>query len=256
MTDPFDPLRGHEADVRPPSVESIRQRVRRRQRRRQGMVGGSAGLVAILAVLALVTTPGGGDGERSDLAARTPGTEETMSLTPSPATGQAFADSEPTTAPEDQTDTAPLAESRGTAGSSEDQTDPASSRTGVETLEATVDAPDEPVPPGGEARFTLRVCNPSDEDVDVFFNDAQRYDFQVSHGEERVWTWSAGQAFAQVASTERWAPGVCRTWSETWSGRDDDDRPVAPGRYEVVGMLASDPELPSSSAEFCMGACP
>lgn len=254
MTDPFEPLRGHEADVRPPSLESIRRRVRRRQLRRQGMLGGSAGLVAVLAVLALVTMPESGDGDGSDLAtARTPGTGETatMSRTPSPMSGQALGGA--TAAPEEGTD---AAQAPGTAESSDGETDAASSRPGVEVLEATVDAPDEPVPPGEEARFTLRVCNPTDEPVEVFFDDAQRYDFLVSRGEERVWTWSAGQVFAQVASSERWAPDACRTWTESWSGRDDDGRPVTPGRYEVVGVLASVPELRSPSAGFCVGACP
>lgn len=259
MTDPLERLRGHEADVRPPSVASIRRRARRRQRRQQATVGSVAGLVAVLAVLALVTVPGDGEDERSGLATgpRTPRPERTPSVTPAPTTQAATGGSGQAAAPEGETDASSPAETRGSDGSAAGTgADRASSREGAEALEATVDAPDEPVPPGEEARFTLRVCNPSDEDVDVAFDDAQRYDFLVSQGEERVWTWSSGRAFAQVASSERWDAGACRTWTEAWSGRDDDGRPVSPGRYEVVGLLASDPERPSPPAEFCMGACP
>lgn len=257
MSDPFEPLRDHEADVRAPSMESIRRRVRRRQQRRQGMLGGAAGLVAVLAVLALVTVPGDGEDERSGLASgpRTPRPERTASITVEPTTEPAAGDTGPTAVPQEEAE--PRAGSRGAGESMADtEADQASSQEGARALEADVDGPDDPVPPGGEARFTLRVCNPSDETVEVFFGDAQRYDFHVSRGGERVWTWSEGRAFAQVASTQRWAAGACRTWTETWSGEDDAGRPVSPGRYEVVGLLASDPEHGSPPDEFCMGACP
>lgn len=261
MTDPFEPLRGHEADVRPPSVEAIRRRVERTRRRRQAAAAGSAGLVAVLAVLALVTLPGDGE-ESSRLAA---GSETSPPATTAPTSGPTEGPDapavEPQSAPSSEEEGARLDSPEGSRSAATGRTggeDAAadSARPGPEALEAAVEGPDRPVAAGEEARFTLRVCNPRSEAVEVFFEDAQRYDFHVSRGGERVWTWSAGRAFAQVASSERWEPDACRTWTETWSGRSDEGNPTPPGRYEVVGLLASDPEVRSGRVEFCMGACP
>lgn len=104
------------------------------------------------------------------------------------------------------------------------------------------------------ASFTLRACNASDEAVDVTFPSGQRYDFEVHRDGELVWRWSDGRAFTMVYGTERMEAGDCRTYTDSWDGSTSDG-PAAPGGYEAVGVLSSDPPRRSAAQAFCLDAC-
>jgi hypothetical protein len=103
--------------------------------------------------------------------------------------------------------------------------------------------------------LTLRACNPEPRAVEVWFPAAQRYDFEVARDGAVVWRWSAGRSFAQVAADERWEPKSCKEWTESWNGTTDKGGPADPGRYQVTGVLAADPQRRTEPQEACRVAC-
>ena len=93
----------------------------------------------------------------------------------------------------------------------------------------------------------LLVVNVSDKLLPFKYNSSQNYDFVITDpatGQE-VWRWSRGTVFAQVVRSDSIRGSSKWTYSELWSRRDNDRNPVPPGRYRLVGILASQPPIQS-----------
>ncbi len=105
--------------------------------------------------------------------------------------------------------------------------------------------------PGG-MRFVFTVINTSDKLLPFNFRSGQTYDFEVidaSTGQE-VWRWSRRMFFSQVVRQE--AIRGSRNWvfEVTWNHRDNDLNVVAPGKYKVIGSLATQPPIESEAVSF------
>jgi hypothetical protein len=100
--------------------------------------------------------------------------------------------------------------------------------------------------PGG-LKLEMLVVNISDKLLPFKFSSSQNYDFVITDpatGQE-VWRWSRGTVFAQMVRSDSIRGSSKWTYSEVWNRRDNDKNPVPPGRYRLVGILASQPPIQS-----------
>jgi hypothetical protein len=104
----------------------------------------------------------------------------------------------------------------------------------------------------GGHKFVLKVINISDKLLPFDFQSGQTYDFAVIDtltGQE-VWRWSRRMFFTQVLRKEAIRPNKDWTFETTWNHLDNDLNPVEPGKYAVVGSLATQPPIESDSVTF------
>jgi hypothetical protein len=104
----------------------------------------------------------------------------------------------------------------------------------------------------GGHKFVLNVFNTSDKLLPFDFTSGQTYDFAVIDtltGQE-VWRWSRRMFFTQVLRKEAIRPNKNWTFEVTWNDRDNDLNPVEPGKYAVVGIVATQPPIESNSVTF------
>ena len=98
--------------------------------------------------------------------------------------------------------------------------------------------------PGEEIGLTLSLKNTSGRPAEVEFPTSQRYDFVVrSPSGEEVARWSLGQQFTTQGIKLTVQPNQQVVVGDTkWKQLDQNDRPVPPGRYELVGVVTSRPQ--------------
>jgi len=110
-------------------------------------------------------------------------------------------------------------------------------------LENTVYSLGEPV------LMSFAVINESpNEPARLSFSSAQRYDFIVQRDGKEIWRWSRGRVFAMLAAEIPIEPGESLTFTESWDQRDNQKGFILPGKYEILGMLNTYPEIVSSPA--------
>jgi hypothetical protein len=105
--------------------------------------------------------------------------------------------------------------------------------------------------PGG-TKFLFTVINSTDKLVPFHFRSGQTYDFAIvdtSTGQE-VWRWSRRMFFTQVIRQEALRPNRNWTFEVTWNRRDNDLNVVAPGKFKVIGSLATQPPMESDPVAF------
>lgn len=257
MNDPFERLRDVNHDVLP-DVDAIRQRAKEVLSRQRSVLLGSAGVLVIVLAVA-VARPWTAS---IDPAALTKGTTSTPKAEPSSdrsgerllaadGSGQeASASSEVGSTP------SPVVVVPGGASAGSKQgVMPPSSTDGELTLRLTLSK--RSFGSGERVLVTLQACNKSQHRVETTFNSGKREDFEVYRaGEiEPVWTWSSEKSYTQEVGKKLWEPTECQSWEGAWS---DSERSgvYKPGRYEIVGVLASEPPQKTSREAFCLGSCP
>src|SRR5215472_15673457 len=103
----------------------------------------------------------------------------------------------------------------------------------------------------GGTKFLLTVINTTDKLVPFKFTSGQTYDFAIldASGQE-IWRWSRRMFFSQVVRQEAMRPNKNWTFEVTWNHRDNDLNVVGPGKYTVVGSLATHPPMASPPVAF------
>ena len=91
---------------------------------------------------------------------------------------------------------------------------------------------------GQRVVLTLTVTNTGERPLRLMFPSAQVYDFVVRQDGREVWRWSRDKMFAMVLTEVLLLPGTSQSYSQPWDQVDTDGKPVLPGAYEVVGLLA------------------
>ena len=87
---------------------------------------------------------------------------------------------------------------------------------------------------GNSVRMDLYVTNSTSADMPLEYPTAQRYDFEVqTPSGERLWRWSDGRMFAQVAGTEALGAGQTLQHGAAWDGGS------RRGRYVAVARLTA-----------------
>ena len=93
---------------------------------------------------------------------------------------------------------------------------------------------------GAPVTFEIEACNETNRPhQEFFFNEGARFDLSVTTADDRRIAYTVGRDHEGGYVTETWAPGECRSWTETWdqtegSFDDPDDGPQAEaGEYTV-----------------------
>ena len=85
----------------------------------------------------------------------------------------------------------------------------------------------------------------------AFDGELHVWGWRGTSGRREVWRHSAGRMFAQVITDLTLAPGESRSFTATWNQTDAKGKPVPPGRYEAVGLVAGRaPGCRSDSVSF------
>lgn len=109
--------------------------------------------------------------------------------------------------------------------------------------------------PGEEIGLTLSLKNTSGRVTEVEFATSQRYDFVIrSPAGEEVARWSLGQQFTTQGLKLTVQPNQQVVIGDTkWKQLDQNDRPVPPGRYELVGVVTARPQPMTVTVFFTKG---
>lgn len=109
--------------------------------------------------------------------------------------------------------------------------------------------------PGEEIALTLSLRNTSGRAAEVEFSTSQRYDFIIrSPSGEEVARWSLGQQFTAQGLKLTVQPNQQVVVGDTkWKQLDQNDRPVPPGRYELVGVVTARPQPMTVTVFFTKG---
>ncbi len=95
------------------------------------------------------------------------------------------------------------------------------------------------VEPGKPVVFILEVRNVSGAPLDLRFSSGQQFEVLVYREGEwgERWRWSKGKAFIMAFTSVRLNFGEVKRFRVEWDGRDNEGRPVPPGRYRVEAIL-------------------
>jgi hypothetical protein len=109
--------------------------------------------------------------------------------------------------------------------------------------------------PGEEIGLVLSLRNTAGRVAEVEFATSQRYDFVIrSPSGEEVARWSLGQQFTTQGLKLRVEPNQQVVVGDTkWKQLDQNDRPVPPGRYELVGVVTARPQPMTVTIFFTKG---
>lgn len=96
-------------------------------------------------------------------------------------------------------------------------------------------------------KITMVVLNTSDKILPFRFGSGQTYDFVIQDAATRkqVWKWSGGMVFTQVVRSDSIRAGGKWQFEVTWDGKDNDDKPVPAGQYQLTGIITSLPAVRS-----------
>ncbi len=101
--------------------------------------------------------------------------------------------------------------------------------------------------------LTLTVTNTGKDDAKFAFATTQQYDFIVRRGETQIAKWSLGQTFVQGGLDLILASGKSFTFNTRWLQKDQDNRFVGPGPYEIIGMFTSKESPATVALQFQKG---
>src|SRR5262245_50486316 len=104
----------------------------------------------------------------------------------------------------------------------------------------------------GGTKFVLTVINSTEKLVPFSFKSGQTFDFIVldaASGQE-VWRWSRRMFFTQVVRQEALRPSRNWTFETVWNHRDNDLNMITPGKYTVIGSLATQPSMETEPVPF------
>lgn len=88
--------------------------------------------------------------------------------------------------------------------------------------------------------FKLSMKNVSEEERSLSFSSLQKYDLEAYDADgNKVWQWSADQAFAAMLSEETFKPGEKKDFSVFWSQQSLSKKQVLLGKYFIVGYITA-----------------
>jgi len=91
---------------------------------------------------------------------------------------------------------------------------------------------------GEQMELSIHILNPSSSSIRLDFNSTQRYDLIILKDKEEVWRWSSDKMFAMALGSLVLEPYEERGYTEVLETAG-----VAPGEYELAGIITSRPPL-------------
>lgn len=112
----------------------------------------------------------------------------------------------------------------------------------VTSRNPAVDVGATPSPAGHD--IVMIATNTSESLLPFRFGSGQTYDFVISDAAgKEVWRWSHDQFFTQVVRSDSIRGKDKWRFDVVWDHRDNDGNKVPPGRYRLVGIIKSLPEV-------------
>jgi Intracellular proteinase inhibitor len=101
-------------------------------------------------------------------------------------------------------------------------------------------------------QIAMAVLNSSDKLLPFKFNSGQTYDFMIQDvaSSKEVWRWSNDNFFTQVQRSDSIRPEGKWQFEVTWNKKDNDGKLVPPGKYRLIGVVMSVPNLQASPVLF------
>ena len=91
--------------------------------------------------------------------------------------------------------------------------------------------------PEDEVLLTFIISNSGKEDVTFEYSNSQFHDFIIKAADgTEVARWSLGRAFLPVEKPVPLVAGKSLNFNTRWRQLDQNDRPVGPGRYEIIAV--------------------
>lgn len=103
----------------------------------------------------------------------------------------------------------------------------------------------------GEAiALALVVTNTGEEDIELEYASAQRFEIEIAGPEGVVWQWSDGRVFTQATETVVLEPGDALEYEATWAQHDRAGELVEPGAYTATAVITAAAVDETTSVEF------
>ena len=96
---------------------------------------------------------------------------------------------------------------------------------------------------GEGVTFSFAVVNAGDTPIELTFRDACRADFVVYEGEDAIWRYRDGKAFAQSITVADLQPGEKARFEEIWPD-------PTPGDYTAVATLCVEERTVTARTPF------
>jgi hypothetical protein len=86
---------------------------------------------------------------------------------------------------------------------------------------------------GGRVEFLYEFTNRGGQPLNLTFRSGQTVEMVIEREGAEVWRHSRSAIFTQALLEVSLGAGESKAWRITWDGRDEQGRPVHPGRYEA-----------------------
>lgn len=90
---------------------------------------------------------------------------------------------------------------------------------------------------GEHVPLVLAVRNTTAQTKTLQFSSGQQFDFAITRARIEIWRWSRDRFFTQALTSVTLAPGETVRFTESWPQRDNTDRQVVFGSYQIIGSL-------------------
>jgi hypothetical protein len=101
--------------------------------------------------------------------------------------------------------------------------------------------------------LTFKVTNSGKQDIKFTYPTTQQYDFIVKRGTTEVARWSLGQTFVQGDLNLVLASGKSFVYDTRWLQKDQDNKFVPPGPYEIMGVSPAKDDSVTVTLQFQKG---
>ncbi len=101
--------------------------------------------------------------------------------------------------------------------------------------------------------LTFTITNTGKQDAKFTFPTTEQFDFIIKRGETEVARWSLGQTFVQGNLDLLLAPGRSFVYTTRWLQKDQDNRLVPPGTYQITAVSTAKDNVVTVSLDFQKG---
>ncbi|MBD3234044.1 MAG: hypothetical protein GF315_10020 [candidate division Zixibacteria bacterium] len=103
---------------------------------------------------------------------------------------------------------------------------------------------------GSPFDMKMRITNKSDEEIELEFPEGYVFDFYIYQKNELVYRYSEDERYPTGLKEIALAPGESRDFGGIWLCKDNDGVWVRGGRYEMIGIINTDPPVLSNILQF------
>ncbi len=103
---------------------------------------------------------------------------------------------------------------------------------------------------GSPFDMKMRVTNKSDDEIILEFPEGYVFDFYIFQKNELVYRYSEDERYPTGLREFKLAPGESKDFGGIWLCKDNNGVWVRGGRYEMIGIINTDPPVLSNILQF------